>query len=326
MNARIPYTCPTSYGVMGNFVSPPGVVEVKGKILDISESGDRRRILFSGDIGRWGEPILQDPTVFSQADYILVESTYGDRLHESQGVANDQLAEVINSTIKAGGNVIVPSFALERSQEVLYYTNKLLLEGRIPRLRVFLDSPMAVRVTEVFKRHPELFDREMMGFVRQGNSPFDFRGLSMVTVVEDSKAISDLVGPRMIIAGSGMCNGGRVKHHLVNNISNPKNAVLFVGFQAVGTLGWQIMDGAKVVRILGQNYPVRAKIVQIHGFSAHADRDELLRWLSSIRKAPDQTFVVHGEEETSFRFADLVRAKLGWGVTVPEYRQEVMLE
>jgi len=313
-------------GISATFHEAGHVLGSSMVTLDISESGDRRRILFSGDIGRWGEPILQDPTVFSQADYILVESTYGDRLHETQGVAIDQLAEAINSTIKAGGNVIVPSFALERSQEVLYYTNKLLLEGRIPRLRVFLDSPMAVSVTEVFKRHPELFDREMTGFVQQGNSPFNFRGLSMVTVVEDSKAISDLVGPRMIIAGSGMCNAGRVKHHLVNNISNPKNAVLFVGFQAVGTLGWQIMDGAKVVRILGQNYPVRAKIVQIHGFSAHADRDELLRWLSSIRKAPDQTFVVHGEEETSFRFADLVRAKLGWGVTVPEYRQEVMLE
>ncbi|HLC22897.1 MAG TPA: MBL fold metallo-hydrolase, partial [Dehalococcoidia bacterium] len=313
-------------GISATFHEAGHVLGSSMVTLDISESGDRRRILFSGDIGRWGEPILQDPTVFSQADYILVESTYGDRLHESQGVAIDQLAEAINSTIKAGGNVIVPSFALERSQEVLYYTNKLLLEGRIPRLRVFLDSPMAVSVTEVFKRHPELFDREMTGFVQQGNSPFNFRGLSMVTVVEDSKAISDLVGPRMIIAGSGMCNAGRVKHHLVNNISNPKNAVLFVGYQAVGTLGRQIIDGAKVVRILGQNYQVRAKIVQIQGFSAHADRDELLRWLSSIRKAPDQTFVVHGEEETSFRFADLVRAKLGWGVTVPEYRQEVMLE
>ncbi|HLC23756.1 MAG TPA: MBL fold metallo-hydrolase, partial [Dehalococcoidia bacterium] len=180
-------------GISATFHEAGHVLGSSMVTLDISKGGDKRRILFSGDIGRWGGPILQDPTVFSQADYVLVESTYGDRLHESQGVANDQLAEVINSTIKAGGNVIVPSFVLERSQEVLYYTNKLLTNGRIPRLRVFLDSPMAVRVTEVFKRHPELFDREMMGFVRQGNSTFDFRGLSMVTVVEDSKAISDLV-------------------------------------------------------------------------------------------------------------------------------------
>jgi len=293
--------------------------------LKIRQSGEERTMLFSGDIGRWGKPILRDPTLFDDADYVIVESTYGDRLLDSSQDAANQLAEVVNTTVKTGGNIVIPSFALERSQEVLYYLNKLLLEGRIPHLMVFVDSPMAVSITEVFQNHPELFDPEMGQLLRQKRSPFDFPGLNLVRTVDGSKAINHIVGSSIIIAGSGMCTGGRIKHHLVNNISRKESTILFVGYQAVGTLGRHIVDGAKEVRILGQRYRVRAKVVQLDGFSAHADRDQLVRWLSSLRKPPRRIFVTHGEPNASQHLADLVRSSSGWETVVPSYKDQVFL-
>jgi metallo-beta-lactamase family protein len=292
----------------------------------IRQNGEDRAILFSGDIGRSGKPILRDPTFFEEADYVLVESTYGDRLLEPLEDAADKLADVINATVKSGGNIVIPSFALERSQEVLYYLNKFLIEDRIPHLMVFIDSPMAVSITGVFEHYPELFDEEMVKLIRQKNSPFDFRGLSLVRTVEESKAINRIKGTVIIIAGSGMCTGGRIKHHLVTNISRTESTILFVGYQAAGTLGREIVGGAKKVRILGQHYPVRARVVQINGFSAHADRDGLLRWLSSLRKPPRRLFVTHGESSASQHFAGLVRDKKGWEVVVPEYQGEFLLD
>ena len=294
--------------------------------VTVSQDGEKRTLLFSGDVGRWNKPILQDPTLFDEADYVLVESTYGDRLHESQETIGDELAKVINSTVEAAGNILIPSFALERSQEVLYYLNELLIKDRIPHLMVFVDSPMAVSVTEVFEHYPELFDKEMMELIRQGKSPFDFPGLTMVRTVDQSKAINYITGAVMIIAGSGMCTGGRIKYHLVRNISRPESTILFVGYQAMGTLGREIVGGDKEVRILGQKYPVRAKVVQIHGFSAHADRDELFRWLSALQRAPRHLFVVHGESETASQFADFVRERTGWEISVPRYRDEIILD
>jgi metallo-beta-lactamase family protein len=293
--------------------------------LKIRQGGEERTMLFSGDIGRWGKPILRDPTLFDDADYVIVESTYGDRLLESSQDAANQLAEVINTTVKTGGNIVIPSFALERAQEILYYLNKLLLEGRIPHLTVFVDSPMAVGITEVFQNHPELFDPEMGQLLRQRRSPFDFPGLHLVRTVEGSKAINHIVGSTIIIAGSGMCTGGRIKHHLVNNISRKESTILFVGYQAVGTLGRHIVDGAKEVRILGQRYRVRARIVQLDGFSAHADRDQLVRWLSSLRKPPRRIFVTHGEPNASQHLANLVRSSSGWEMVIPSYKNQVFL-
>ncbi len=292
----------------------------------VSQNGEKRTILFSGDVGRWNKPILRDPTLFDEADYVLVESTYGDRLHQSQGTIGNELANVVNSTVKAHGNILIPSFALERSQEVLYYLNQLLIEDRIPHLMVFVDSPMAVSVTEVFEHHPELFDREMMGLVRHGKSPFDFPGLTMVRTVDQSKAINSIKGSAMIIAGSGMCTGGRIKYHLANNISRKESRILFVGYQAVGTLGREIVGGAKTVRILGQKHRVRARVAQINGFSAHADRDELFRWLSALQRPPTHLFVVHGEAEASLQFAEYLREKTGWEISVPEYQDMVILD
>ncbi|MDO8472238.1 MAG: MBL fold metallo-hydrolase [Dehalococcoidia bacterium] len=332
--ACFPYIQPVRYGeefvlakgLSARFSDAGHVLGSSMVRLSVREGNDMRTMVFSGDIGRPDQPMLEDPTVFDQADYLLVESTYGDRLHESRQAGASQLEGAINSTFKAGGTLIVPSFALERSQELLYYVNQLLLGGRIPRLKVFLDSPMAVSVTEVFKRHPELFDREMKGYLRRGNSPFSFSGLNLVSAVEDSKAILSSSGPCMIIAGSGMCNAGRIKHHLANYISDAKNTVLFVGFQAVGTLGRQIVDGAREIRVFGQFHPVNARIEQIHGFSAHSDRDELVMWLSRFKRGPNRTFVVHGEQETALKFSELVRSRFGWNAAAPVYREEVILE
>jgi metallo-beta-lactamase family protein len=294
--------------------------------VSVKANGEQRTLVFSGDIGRWDKPILNDPTLFDQADYVVMESTYGDRLHEPVEDMSNTLAEAINATVKTKGNIVIPTFALERAQEVLFYLSKLLLEDSIPHLLVFLDSPMAVTITDVFDRHPELFDKAMLEFIRGRKSPFDFPGLKLVNTVDESKAINRIVGSVIIMASSGMCTGGRIKHHLVNNISKTGNTILFVGYQAVGTLGRQIVDKARKVRILGKRYRVKARVVEIDGFSAHADRDELVRWLSGFQKPPRRLFVTHGESSVSEHFADLVRQKMGWDVAVPEYRDEVLLD
>ena len=291
-----------------------------------SNGAEERTILFSGDVGRWHIPILRNPTSFSQADYIIVESTYGDRQHGDQQDIAHNLAEIVNATYQAGGNIVIPSFALERAQEVLYYLNQLLLSNRIPHLPVFLDSPMAINVTEIFKAHPESYDQDMAQLIKLNKSPFEFPGLKMTETVDDSKAINRVSGTAVIIAGSGMCTGGRIKHHLVQNISRHESTILFVGYQARGTLGRQIVDGSKEVRILGQYYPVRARIAQISGFSAHADKNELMKWLSAFEEPPKQLFVTHGEPEVASSFGEQVRKKLGWQVSIPEYESQVTLD
>ena len=293
--------------------------------LRVTHNGEVRTILFSGDIGRWDKPILRDPTLIEQADYVVMESTYGNREHEDPKDIDGMLEDVVNSTCKRAGNICIPSFAIGRTQEVLYRLNELLVQERIPHCKVFIDSPMAVRVTEVFKQHRELFDEEMMDFINDGQSPFRFPELKMVTTVRDSKAINSVKKGALIIAGSGMCTGGRIKHHLANNIDRKESTVLFVGYQAVGTLGRQIVEGASEVRLFGRKYPVKARITQIHGFSAHADRSELLRWVSGLNPGPRRVFVTHGEPESAHALADLLKQEKGWNVTVPEYKDEAVL-
>jgi metallo-beta-lactamase family protein len=287
--------------------------------------GPERSIVFSGDIGRWDKPILKDPNPFDRADYLLMESTYGDSVHEGEGEIQSRLREIITSTVKAGGNVVIPSFAIERSQEVLFYLNKLLMANEIPHLLVFLDSPMATRVTEIFGRFPEFLDAETLELIRRKSSPFDIPGLMTTRSAEDSKAINRITGSVIIIAGAGMCTGGRIKHHLARNIERPESAILFVGYQASGTLGREIQDGAKEVRILGENHPVRARVFRIGGFSAHADRNELLRWAGYLKAAPRGVFITHGEPETAQHFRDFLAAEKGWEVSVPSPGQVVQL-
>lgn len=292
----------------------------------IEKNGESRSVLFSGDVGRPDRPIVRDPAEVDEADYILVESTYGNRVHRQHGDIKAEIAEVINATRAAGGNIVVPSFALERSQDVLYYINELLAEDAIPHLMVFLDSPMAGSITKVFKRHRELFDEEMTEFVDNGRSPFSFQGLHITQTAAESKAINHIRGTAIIIAGSGMCTGGRIKHHLVNNIERPESTIMFVGYQAIGTLGRRIVDGEEEVRILGETRQVKAKVVQIHGMSAHADKEELLRWLSALKNHPKKIFVVHGEAESAKSFGRYLQEKTGWDVMVPEFKDEVVLD
>jgi metallo-beta-lactamase family protein len=313
------------YGIKAFFYDAGHILGSSMIQVKVSRNGEERTILFSGDIGRWDKPILRDPTIFDQADYVLMESTYGDRLHEDPKDIDELLADAIDATRRAGGNIVIPSFAVERSQEILYRLNELLLEDRIPHLLVFVNSPMAISVTEVFRHHPELFDEEMMDRIRRRASPFDFPGLKMTRTVDESKAIHHITGTVVILAGSGMCTGGRIKHHLVHNISRRESTILFVGYQAAGTLGRQIVDGAEEVRILGRKYRVRARVAQIHGFSAHADRDELFRWVSGLRNPPRHVFVNHGEPESASRFADFLKEKMGWEVSMPKYQDEAVL-
>jgi metallo-beta-lactamase family protein len=295
--------------------------------INIRQDGKNRRVIFSGDVGEPERPIVNDPTLFDEAEYIVIEATYGDRTHEEHKNTDiqKQLRDCINRTVSAGGNIVVPSFALERSQEMLYHLNELFLRKEIPPLLVFLDSPMAIRITEVFKHHAELFDQEMMQRLRQGNSFFNFENLEIVESGEGSRAINDVKESCIIIAGSGMVNGGRVKHHIVNNIRRPESTILFIGYQAEGTPGRILLDGAQEIRLLGQIYPVKAHIEKIDGFSAHADRDGLLAWLADIRVPPRCVFVTHGEEKAATSFANLLKEKTGWMVEVPKYEDTVEL-
>jgi metallo-beta-lactamase family protein len=294
--------------------------------LTVGQGAESRSILFSGDVGRRNMPIINDPEPFEAADYVLVESTYGDRTHGEVKDIPGELARIINETAKAGGNVVIPSFAVERTQELLYHLNALLRENRIPHLFTFVDSPMAISVTEIFKKHPELFDAETRDLLSQGRHLCDLPGLTMARTVDQSKAINHIKGTVIIIAGAGMCTGGRIKHHLKNNLSRPESTILFVGYQAVGTLGRVIQDQPAEVRLFGEMQPLRARIEKISGFSAHADRDELVQWISSLKKAPRRVFITHGEPDAAGAFKKFLTEKTGWNCTVPEYRQEVFLD
>ncbi|MFC1865022.1 MBL fold metallo-hydrolase RNA specificity domain-containing protein [Chloroflexota bacterium] len=316
-----------SSNVEGCYYEAGHVLGAAAISINIKKNDKNHRILFSGDIGEPDRPIINDPTIFDEAEYVVIESTYGDRNHEEHKNIDiqKQLRDCINRTVNSGGNIVIPSFALERSQELLYHLNELFMRKEIPFLTVFLDSPMAIRITEVFKRHAELFDKEMMQRLRQGDSCFRFENLKMVQSTEESKAISNEKKSSIIIAGSGMVTGGRVKHHIANNITRPESTILFVGYQAVGTPGRILLDGSKEIRLFGQTYPVKANIEKIDGFSAHADHDGLLAWLSDIHIPPRCVFVTHGEEKAAASFAKILNEKTGWKTLAPQYRETVKL-
>ena len=323
--AAVPYGKPAKIakGVEATFLEAGHIL---GSASVLVRAGDRS-IVLSGDIGRWNRPILKDPTPCPAADYVVMESTYGDRVHEHEDLTEETLASVVRDTRERGGNIVIPCFAIERSQEVLYYLNKLLQADRIPHLLVFVDSPMATNVTGVFENHLDLLDDDMKSRVAARQSPFHFSGLKMVQSVNDSKAINHIKGTVIVMAGAGMCTGGRIKHHLVQNISRPESSILFVGYQAAGTLGRLILNGVSPVRILGQYLPVRARVMQIPGFSAHGDRNDLLRWLSGAAPfKPRHVFVTHGEPQTARSFAETVVREKGFEASAPKYAEEAVLD
>ncbi len=292
--------------------------------LDVRDGDQQTRIVFSGDIGQWNKPLVRDPTLLSSADYLIMESTYGDRNHIDGGDIPDQLAEVITSTYERGGNVVIPTFAVERAQELMYHIGGLVHQNRIPDLPIYLDSPMAVDITEIFQKFPDCYDAETWERIVASQPPLHFPGLRMCRTVEQSKRINATRRPCVIMSTAGMCNAGRIKHHLRQNIEREECTILFVGFQAEGTLGRRIIDGERRVRIHNREYRVRAKIAQLHGFSAHADQDDLLRWAGNF-EGPRRVFLTHGEPQASKVLAGLIESRFGWPVSVPDYGDQYEL-
>ncbi len=288
--------------------------------LTITENGKQTVIVFSGDVGRYDQPILNDPTPPSRADFLLCESTYGDRDHPSGSVA-DALADAINRVAKRGGAVVIPSFAVGRTQTLMWYLRQLDEAKRIPQIPVYVDSPMAISVTGIYAKHGEDHDLDFSNAEQQGNKdPLNLREVKMTRTVDESKAINN-VASCVIISASGMATGGRILHHLAQRLPDVKNAVLLVGYQGEGTNGRALQEGAQYLRIHGQEVKVNAEVVTIDQLSAHAGRSELLRWLSGFTAAPKQTFLVHGEPVALESFRAAVTNRLHWPVTVPAYLQ-----
>ncbi len=304
-------------GLRASFINAGHVMGSAMIYLDFKSGNESRTICFSGDVGRPERPLEESPVSPSTPDYLVVESTYGDRDHPPAAEVEGRFAEIINETASRGGNLIIPAFALERTQEILFYLKRLLASGKVPRLPVYVDSPMAIKLTGIFSRHPELWGGDIEGYKK--GSPFDFPGLALTSSPAESRAIAGQKGSSIIIAGSGMATGGRIKHHLVNNISRGESTILFAGYQSRGTLGREILQGTNPVRILGAQHEVKAKIEQLHGLSAHADRTELLEWTSHLARPPRQVFVTHGEEEAAGSFAEALRGRTGWNVVTPAY-------
>lgn len=271
---------------------------------------DPYRLVFSGDLGRRGHPILRDPELVPRADVLLVESTYGDRTHPPDPLS--ELARVINEAAARGGALIVPAFAVDRTQELIWAVRNLEDAGRIPVLPVYVDSPMAIEVTDVYCRHPEEHRVELRTLSSRGKCPLRSRRFHLLRSPEESKALNHVDEPMIVIAGNGMATGGRVLHHLERRLPDPRTTVLLVGFQAEGTRGRSLQNGAATVRMHGRDVPVGARVESVHGLSAHADRDDILRWLSGFKTPPRQTYVVHGEPDQAERLAETIRATLHW--------------
>lgn len=260
----------------------------------IEENGKTKKVVFSGDIGQWNVPIIKDPTLIESADYVFIESTYGNRLHEDVPLREQLLLDAVLTTFERNGKLIIPSFAIERTQELLYYFHRFLNQNKFPEEEVFVDSPLAIRAIEVFKKHTECYDKEALN---EFKSIFGFPNLRLVHSKNESKKLNDYEESAIIIAGSGMCTGGRIVHHLRHQLWKKENMVLFVGYQAEGTLGREILEGKEEVEILGETVKVNSEIRKIESFSAHADLRELVKWINGFKEKPNRVFITHGEEE-----------------------------
>jgi len=297
-------------------------------VLDVEEGKRTTRLAFSGDLGRPNMPILRDPTRLTEADVLIMESTYGGRSHESYDNATTTLERVVNESYKRGGKVIIPAFAVGRTQQIAFALNTLYHDPkrRFPNMPVFVDSPLAVDVTGIFRLHPDSYRDETRKALLEDpdGDLFGFHRLSYIRHVEDSKALNDLDEPCIIISASGMAEAGRILHHLKNNIENPRNTVLIVGWQAPDTLGRRLVEKQPVVRIFGEEYSLRARVEVINGFSGHADHDELRTWAAAFRRKPRRTFLVHGEGESFPAVREMLQKELGFqNVTIPEPGQMI---
>jgi metallo-beta-lactamase family protein len=293
-------------GICATFFDAGHILGSASIFLELEEKGQARSVFFSGDIGNSGRPLLRAPATPAHADVVVMETTYGDRSHKAIQPSVDELYDAITDTLRRGGNVIIPTFALERAQELLFYLREGVAADRLPgSLQVYLDSPMAISATEIFARHPECYEPQVAELFREGQDPFDLPGLHFTRETAESMAVNRVTGGAVIMAGSGMCTGGRVRHHLKQHLWRHESSVIFVGFAARGTLARRIIDGAETVKIFGEPYPVNAAIHTINGFSAHADQAELLVWHRRLA-APEVTYLVHGEEKAMSRFSELL--------------------
>ena len=334
--ATLKYLRPIDYNT---FFEPGPGIKVKfsdaGHILGSSflemsvlEEGKDRpmRFVFSGDLGRPDSLLMSAPEVPAETDFLFLESTYGNRNHKDEGSSLDELAEAIKYSVSKGEKIIIPAFALERTQAILFCLHELETQGRLPDIPIFLDSPLAIRTTEVFRNHPEYVDQVTRDLIEKGDDPLALANLRYTLSSEESQSINNYVGPAIIISASGMCNAGRVKHHLKHNLWRPGASVIFVGYQGIGTPGRKIVDGAKSIRILGEDISVKAKIFTIGGFSAHAGQTELIDWVSKFITPKTKIFLVHGEELAQRELSAMLHEKFNVDVHIPNYLEEQDVE
>ncbi|MBX3470360.1 MAG: MBL fold metallo-hydrolase [Planctomycetes bacterium] len=293
-------------------------------VYEVEEGGRRVRVAFTGDLGRPHAPILRDPQPIPEVDYLITEATYGDRVHEDVNLMKERLAQVVSETVARGGRVVIPAFSVGRTQNLVYYLSQLFHEGALPHVPIFVDSPLAVEATQAYRAHPECYDEEARALLERGDDVFGFSQLRYCRTQEESKRLNDLEEPCVIISASGMCEGGRILHHLRHSIGDGANTVLIVGFQAENTLGRRIVDGDRRVRIYGREHTVRARVEAMSGFSAHADKDELTAWIRAV-PGLKKVFVVHGEEGACVSFAGHLEATLGVAAHVPSPGEAVDL-
>jgi metallo-beta-lactamase family protein len=294
--------------------------------LWIEDGGEEIKIVFSGDLGNKNQLIVKDPEEVVAANYLFVESTYGNRLHRTFEDSKDELLEAILHAVSHGEKVIIPAFALERSQEILYLLGEFYRDGSLPDIPVYLDSPLAIKATEIFRKNKKYYDEEARVIVQQGFDPFDMPNLHFTSKTEDSIAINERPGPAIIISANGMCTAGRIKHHLKHNLWRPGASIVIVGFQAMGTTGRQIVEGAESVKIFRENVAVRAKVFTIGGFSAHADQNGLLNWVSNFAESRPRVFIVHGEPTSGAILAGKIGENFGLETHIPHWKETLLLE
>jgi metallo-beta-lactamase family protein len=292
----------------------------------VEENGNKQKLVFTGDLGNNDQPIIKDPTVIESADYLIMESTYGDRYHKDVQTRREQLKQVIDEAMQKGGNLIIPSFAVERTQDLLYDLHLLHRSGELdPTIDIYIDSPLAIAATQIFQKSIEDYDAETRSLLDDGSHPLSLPNLKFSRTQEESMWLNTVKGHTIIISASGMCEAGRIKHHLKHNLWRPESTILFVGFQAVGTLGRRILDGEKLVKIHGEQVAVHASIRSIDAYSAHADRTGLISWVKSFSTLPHTIFLVHGEEQSQFALAEALSNELHIPVQIPEWQSEIDL-
>ena len=285
--------------------------------LWVTEDDKESKIVFSGDLGMEGRPILRDPTYIKKADYVIMETTYGNRIHKELGSGVEKLIEIILNTTRRGGNVVIPSFAVGRTQELIYELNRFYdsnneFRKELDKIFVYVDSPMATTATEIFRRNAQVFDEETREYILKGDNPLEFKNLKFTRSSKESQDLNFNKEPKVIISASGMCEAGRIRHHLKHNLWNPKNSIVFVGYQGQGTLGRSLIEGIKMVTLFGEEIQVNAEIHNLEGFSGHADQNGLFAWLAHFQQKPKEIFLVHGEEDSKKDFAKLVNEKLSY--------------